>query len=96
MKHQHTYDKHGKQLCCTEEKKINALADKRLRATLGDKACCAADSALNLSSGRQAEKHGHQAVDENSADDGHVHDAEGKSAFQLFLPAGISFVILMA
>ena len=96
MKHQHTYDKHGKQLCCTEEKKINALADQRLRATLGDKACCAADSALNLSGGRQAEKHGHQAVDENSADDGHVHDAEGKSAFQLFLPAGISFVILMA
>jgi len=96
MKHQHTYDKHGKQLCCTEEKKINALADQRLRATLGDKACCAADSALNLSGGRQAEKHGHQAVDENSADDGHVHDVEGKSAFQLFLPAGISFVILMS
>ncbi len=96
MKHQHTYDKHGKQLCCTEEKKINALADQRLRATLGDNACCAADSALDLSGGRQAEKHGHQTVDEHNADDGHVHDAEGKSAFQLFLPAGISFVILMA
>ncbi len=96
MKHQHTYDKHGKQLCCTEEKKINALADQRLRATLGDKACCAADSALDLSGGRQAEKHGHQTVDEHNADDGHVHDAEGKSAFQLFLPAGISFIILMA
>ncbi len=96
MKHQHTYDKHGKQLCCTEEKKINALADQRLRATLGDNACCAADSALDLSGGRQAEKHGHQTVDEHNADDGHVHDAEGKSAFQLFLPAGISFIILMA
>ncbi len=96
MKHQHTYDKHGKQLCCTEEKKINALADQRLRTTLGDNACCAADSALDLSGGRQAEKHGHQTVDEHNADDGHVHDAEGKSAFQLFLPAGISFIILMA
>jgi len=33
--------------------------------------------------------------DEHSDDDGHNHDAEDKTAFQLFLPAIISFVLLL-
>ena len=33
---------------------------------------------------------------EHTDDDGHDHSAQGKSTFQLFLPAMISFVILMA
>ncbi len=28
MEHKHIYDKDGKQLCCTQEEKINQLAEK--------------------------------------------------------------------
>ena len=38
MEHKHKYDKDGKQICCTEEGKINAVADRRLTQELGDKA----------------------------------------------------------
>ena len=36
--HTHTFDENGRQLCCTEEEKINAVADRRLTQELGDKA----------------------------------------------------------
>ena len=29
MKHQHKYDANGKQLCCTQEEKINHKTDKQ-------------------------------------------------------------------
>lgn len=61
MKHQHIYDKQGKQICCSLEEKIN------------------------------------QKTEYHSDDDGHDHDhsSEEKSTFQMFLPAIISFVLLM-
>jgi Cd2+/Zn2+-exporting ATPase len=65
MEHQHIYDQHGKQLCCTLEDKINQKAET---------------------------PHAH------TDDDGHDHDhasAPGESNFQLFLPALISFILLM-
>lgn len=61
MKHQHIYDKQGKQICCSLEEKIN------------------------------------QSTEHHSDDDGHDHDhsIEEKSTFQMFLPAIISFVLLL-
>ena len=61
MKHQHIYDKQGKQICCSLEEKIN------------------------------------QRTEHHSDDDGHDHDhsSEEKSTFQMFLPAIISFVLLL-
>ena len=61
MKHQHTYDATGKQICCTLEEKIN----------------------------KKTEHH--------SDDYGHDHDHSNaeKSTFQMFLPAIISFVLLI-
>jgi Zn2+/Cd2+-exporting ATPase len=61
MKHQHIYDKQGKQICCSLEEKIN------------------------------------QSTEHHSEDDGHDHDhsSEEKSTFQMFLPAIISFVLLL-
>lgn len=31
MTHHHIYDKDGKQLCCTQEEKINKVADAHLK-----------------------------------------------------------------
>ncbi|ACU07581.1 Lead, cadmium, zinc and mercury transporting ATPase [Flavobacteriaceae bacterium 3519-10] len=96
MEHKHRYDKDGKQICCTEEGKINAVADRRLTEELGDKACCAVDAKINPSKGKHPDKDSHKPADKHTDDDGHDHSAQGKSAFQLFLPAMISFVILIA
>lgn len=44
MKHQHRYDEHGKQLCCTEEEKINKCADDALqKKTTSSSSCCGHD-----------------------------------------------------
>lgn len=96
--HTHTFDENGRQLCCTEEEKINLVADQRLKKELGDKACCAVDEKINRSKSEHSEKDGHKPGDEHDDDDddGHDHSNQGKSTFQLFLPAIISFVILMA
>ena len=96
MEHKHKYDKDGKQICCTEEGKINAVADRRLTQELGDKACCAVDAKVNPSKMKNSEKVGHKPGGKHTDDDGHDHSTQEKSTFQLFLPAIISFVILMA
>lgn len=96
MEHKHKYDKDGKQICCTEEGKINAVADRRLTQELGDKACCAVDAKVNPSKNKNIKRDGHNHADEHTDDDGHDHSIQRKSTFQLFLPAIISFVILMA
>ncbi|HEY6528707.1 MAG TPA: heavy metal translocating P-type ATPase [Cellvibrionaceae bacterium] len=41
MKHQHVYDKDGKQLCCTEEEKINNFADAPIKTRPTPSTCCA-------------------------------------------------------
>src|SRR5690606_29661704 len=95
MEHRQKYDKDGKQNCCTEEGKINAVADRRLTQELGDKACCAVDAKVNPSKMKNSEKVGHKPGGKHTDDDGHDHSAQGKSTFQLFLPEMISFLILM-
>jgi Cd2+/Zn2+-exporting ATPase len=71
-KHIHKYDKHGKQLCCTLEKKINHNTDKQT-------GCCATDN----------------EVDNHDDNDGHNHSSGSDSTFKMFLPAIISFLLLI-
>ena len=99
--HIHTYDENGNQLCCTpQEGKIykNAGAE-----TLVEDGCCATTDKVYAPIKKMTpdtEKHpaddGSNHAAEHTDDDGHDHSAQGKSTFQLFLPAMISFVILMA
>ncbi|KUJ56249.1 MULTISPECIES: heavy metal translocating P-type ATPase [Chryseobacterium] len=81
MKHQHTYDEHGNQLCCTpQEGKIYKEAGAKNLVKEGK-------------SSEKSDKRGHEHTD----DDGHDHDHEStdKSTFQLFLPSIISLVLLL-
>jgi Zn2+/Cd2+-exporting ATPase len=39
MKHRHTYDKNGKQTCCTQEEKINVTADKQFKKEQTEVGC---------------------------------------------------------
>lgn len=99
--HIHTYDENGNQLCCTpQEGKIykNAGAEK-----LVEDGCCATTAKVYAPINKtipDTEKHpaddGSNHAGEHADDDGHDHSTQEKSAFQLFLPAMISFVILMA
>lgn len=99
--HIHTYDENGNQLCCTpQEGKIykNAGAEK-----LVEDGCCATTAKVYAPINKtipDTEKHpaddGSNHAGEHADDDGHDHSTQEKSTFQLFLPAMISFVILMA
>ncbi|WP_199119776.1 heavy metal translocating P-type ATPase [Pedobacter sp. ASV28] len=79
MEHQHIYDAAGRQLCCTQEEKINAAADRQLEHIHEADGHRAKDTSLN----------GH------SDHDGHDHSGAGSSTLQMFLPALISFILLM-
>ena len=83
MQHQHTYDKDGKQLCCTQEEKIytNAGAKELLK----DGHVIASDSVATEGDG-----HGHSAHD-----DGHDHSGGSESIFKMFLSPIISFILLL-
>ncbi|MBP6397891.1 MAG: cadmium-translocating P-type ATPase [Saprospiraceae bacterium] len=43
MEHKHIYDAQGKQLCCTQEEKINLLANKALKRDHQEVGCCVVD-----------------------------------------------------
>ncbi len=83
--HKHTYDAQGRMTCCTQEEKINKIADASLKNKAKKKdSCCNTDD---------------DHKDELSDDDGHDHDAhdhESKSqtTFQMFIPAIISLALL--
>lgn len=49
MTHHHIYDKDGKQLCCTQEQKINQLADKHLCKVKKDSSCSCDDHEIEHS-----------------------------------------------
>lgn len=80
MNHKHTYDAQGKQLCCTQEEKINLIANKQLKKELKEVGCCATDEPQH---------------NEHSAEDGHDHSSDSDSTFKMFLPAIISLVLLL-
>jgi len=80
MQHIHKYDAQGKQLCCTQEEKINLIANKQLKKELKEVGCCATDEPQH---------------NEHSAEDGHDHSSDSDSTFKMFLPAIISLVLLL-
>jgi Cd2+/Zn2+-exporting ATPase len=80
QQHKHIYDKDGKQLCCTQEEKINAIANKQLKKEHKEVGCCSTDEP-------KKEEHGD--------DDGHDHSKASDSTFKMFLPAIISLVLLL-
>lgn len=83
MKHQHTYDEQGNQLCCTpQEGKIYKDAGAK-KLIVEDNGCCS----TNVK----------KEVQHHSDDDGHNHDHDNsdKSTFEMFLPAIVSLLLLL-
>lgn len=85
MEHKHTYDKNGKQLCCTQEEKINFVADKQLKKENKEVGCCATDEPV----------FNQVKTDEHSNEEGHDHSSVNDSTLKMFLPAIISFLLLL-
>ena len=81
MKHQHTYDDQGKQLCCSEEEKTYTEAGAKNQIEIDS--CCASKS----------EKHHEHSHNDH---DGHDHShSSDKTPFQMFLPSIISLILLL-
>ncbi len=80
MAHKHIYDAQGRQLCCTQEEKIYTKADAKHIAQDG---CC------------NTKKHTHKTHNNEDGHD-HTHSAGTDNVFNMFLPAIISFVLLLA
>ncbi|HRH77983.1 MAG TPA: heavy metal translocating P-type ATPase, partial [Cellvibrionaceae bacterium] len=53
MEHQHQYDEYGKQLCCTEEQKINQCTDNAVQKKSAQPCCCGPE-------GSEQDEHGHE------------------------------------
>lgn len=80
MEHQHRYDAQGKQLCCTEEEKINQFANAPIKASVTTSRCCATDD------------HDEHA---DHDDHDHDHSGGSDNAFNMFLLPATSFVALI-
>ncbi|OYU68017.1 MAG: cadmium-translocating P-type ATPase [Cytophagaceae bacterium BCCC1] len=80
MEHEHIYDKDGKQLCCTQEEKINVIVNKQLKKEHKEVGCCSTDEPKK---------------NEHTDDDGHDHSRDNHNTFKMFLPAIISLVLLL-
>ncbi|MEE3725196.1 heavy metal translocating P-type ATPase [Riemerella anatipestifer] len=85
MEHKHTYDNNGKQLCCTQEEKINFVADKQLKKEHKEVGCCAADEPV----------FNKVETNEHSDEDGHDHLNGNDSTLKMFLPAIFSLILLL-
>jgi Cd2+/Zn2+-exporting ATPase len=57
MTHKHVYDTDGKQLCCSQEEKINHLADKSLKQKQKKDSCCETDE--NTAENPEEDEHEH-------------------------------------
>ncbi|SNB43715.1 Zinc-transporting ATPase [Flavobacterium psychrophilum] len=94
-KHEHTYDAQGKMMCCSLEEKINKLADRPLKKKVKKESCCGDDDKPKIVK-EQTDDHkdGHNH-NEHSDDDGHDHSGGTQTTFQMFLPSGITLVLLL-
>ena len=99
--HTHTYDENGRQLCCTpQEGKI--YKDAGAEELIEDGCCRVTDNAYRpvtkktTPAAEHTDDDGHDHGNEHADNDGHDHSTQDKTTFLLFLPAIISFVILMA
>ena len=91
-KHKHTYDAQGKMTCCSQEEKINKIADKQVKKKSKKESCCSIEHDDTKAKKIVKDQHNH---DEHSDDDGHDHSGGTQTTFQMFLPAVISFVLLL-
>lgn len=83
MSHQHIYDENGKQLCCMQEDKIYTQAG--------------AEDLLKGNSSSASHDHKHKNDHGHTHDHDHDHDHSGTgTTMQLFTPAIISFILLIA
>jgi Cd2+/Zn2+-exporting ATPase len=80
MEHTHQYDEQGKQMCCTEEAKINNTADALIKNSPMKSCSCSGDDQ-------------DQHTNDDSHD--HDHASEDGNNIRLFLPAALSFVALL-
>lgn len=85
--HQHIYDEHGAQVCCTLEEKINRDAKQKITTEDNDEGCCNHHSANNV---KQSSGH----------NDGHDHDHDhdhqhGSGIWSMFRTAIISLALLL-
>jgi len=89
MKHQHSYDAQGRQLCCLQENKIYSKAGAKtlLKANHDDDGCCSTETKIKLKT----------TASEHSDDDGHDHDHSGEddSTIKMFFPALSSLILLL-
>ena len=82
MEHEHIYDKDGNQICCTQEEKINKIADVAVKKGHQE----TGDSVID-------DHDNHE--DEHFDDDGHNHSSGEQTIFQMFSPPIVSFVLLL-
>ncbi len=89
--HQHTYDAQGKMICCTQEEKINYVANKQIKKEHKEAGCCSTDVPVV----KHAKGDGHDHDDEHGDDDGHDHSSSTQTTFQMFLSPIISLALLL-
>ena len=89
--HQHTYDAEGKMICCTQEEKINYVADEQIKKEDKEEGCCSTEIPVV----KHAKGDGHNHDDEHGDDDGHDHSGGTQTTFQMFLPPIISLALLL-
>ena len=79
--HKHTYDAQGRMTCCSLEEKIYSKAN--------------AKELLHDNAKGHHHEDGHSHDHEHTDEDGHDHSGGSESTVKLFLPAIISFVLLI-
>lgn len=95
MEHNHNNTDGGKPLGrAAEHDNISNTDNNRPQSSL-EEGCCTVDAKVNSKAGNNAGKHLHKAAETHSDDEGHDHSSGEKSTFVMFLPAIISFVLLM-
>ena len=82
MAHQHIYDSEGKQLCCTQEEKINQLADEQIMRSQQTVGCCDHD------------EHEHEQTNAVQKEKGSSNLLS--PVLKMFLPSLISLALLLA
>ncbi|MFA5647765.1 MAG: heavy metal translocating P-type ATPase [Bacteroidales bacterium] len=84
MKHKHIYDENGNQLCCTQEEKINLIADLQLKNEHEEDSCCAISEPV----------FGRTKNEARTAENASSHSSGNSITSKIFFPAIVSFALL--
>ena len=96
MGHKHIYDKDGERICCNQEEKIYHKADATDILKTGHTKNDGHIHDVHIHDGHEHDEHEVHDHDEEENEDEHDHSGgENQSTFQLFLPAIISFSLLI-